>query len=736
MVGGIGLLLQAVSVTEQALVYSGLNKGILSTMAANLGVLKNIVLGINTDSINKEEEDLILALEALVNEIANLVSRSRGNGGGFVGKRFGRFCQLLRARTINAKLMTLMQRLNTVQMSLQLTVSRNGKSSQDADDMRSICESHLNEFQKTMANYSAVFLEELGVELKVLMKNSDQVAPLLPQDSISELFETAQKQLCEAGSANDSTETLNSHVSLLNDLTRAAIYLTNCEEAEIRLDDLTLKESIGQGGFGIVLRADWNGTLVAVKKVGLTKETVLSTDCLSEISDEISLWRELKHPNVVQLLGTAYSKNEGTLYFVMELCDMSLHDYLYKRGSGKIFPLDTAWICDFVSEIATGLGYLHQKNILHRDVKPKNVLLIERKDGVPKAKLCDFGMSLAKDETATITMGKGESMGGTPAYMAPETLLCPPLLSTKSDVFSLAMILFELVEGHIPFDGQTNPIAITTNIVIGVRPSLTFGIHPRWLYDLIQSCWAQDRSKRPNMKTIFKSLSFRQWPLTESESKEKYTNSLFSASKTQDHYQLLMKIPSSISNDFGTSGEFTSTCSTDATASTSLNSHSHTHGNSSFAVADAGSIIVNTASLQHTAKCSEKESPELTITDKNADEGMDKKKLLHDRGTSSASENLRCVRNCAIVFLILSIVTAGLAWTSLQLGGLVVSCLTVLVAVFTLVLILKGNNEADLRIRKNRIRHISFSLAFGSVLSVVAAILCFAESSLDGSILC
>lgn len=111
-------------------------------------------------------------------------------------------------------------------------------------------------------------------------------------------------------------------------------------------------------------------------------------------------------------------------------------------------------------------------------------------------------MSIIKQETATMALSSNEGVGGTPAYMAPETtgIIEPVQLSTKLDVFSFGMLLYELAERNIPFKGM-NPVAITTSILQGRRPEFKNKTgetaHPAWIYMLIEACWAQDRSQRP-----------------------------------------------------------------------------------------------------------------------------------------------------------------------------------------------------------------------------------------------
>lgn len=210
----------------------------------------------------------------------------------------------------------------------------------------------------------------------------------------------------------------------LDELTSLMLFEEECESADVDNSDLKFGKLLGKGSFGYVMQASWKSTPVAVKVIrSFVGSGSLSVDSMSEFVAELQTWKALRHPNVVQLLGTCFKKEEKIICFVMELCEKTLGQLIHLETSAVI---NTAFIQSLGQDITRGLEHLHSKGIRHGDIKPKNVLLIPAKD-IPRAKICDFGMTLARQETATLTLHSSRH-GGTLAYMGPELLKLPPLL--------------------------------------------------------------------------------------------------------------------------------------------------------------------------------------------------------------------------------------------------------------------------------------------------------------------
>ncbi|MEE9512967.1 MAG: protein kinase [Anaerolineales bacterium] len=203
-------------------------------------------------------------------------------------------------------------------------------------------------------------------------------------------------------------------------------------------------EVVGQGGMATVYKAvDLRDEKVLAVKVMLP---ILSRDegLKKRFRQEAKMLSRLKHPNIVPILG--YGEENGHLYYVLPYIPAgSLTDRL---TNGPISIEETAQI---ISQAAAALQYAHDKGVVHRDVKPSNILLDEQ----GKAQLSDFGFAYWSEATLSLT---GSGLVGTPGYMSPEQCLGEGV-TELSDQYSLGVVLYRLVVGRIPFEGET-PLAI------------------------------------------------------------------------------------------------------------------------------------------------------------------------------------------------------------------------------------------------------------------------------------
>ncbi|XP_075158948.1 STKc_STK36 domain-containing protein fused [Haematobia irritans] len=191
---------------------------------------------------------------------------------------------------------------------------------------------------------------------------------------------------------------------------------------------------VGEGSFGHVYRAvrKDDNQIVAIKVISKRGRT--SRD-LKTLRRECEIQAHLKHPNVIEMLESFETKHD--LVVVTEFATIDLHRYMERNGYLRE-DKGQRLICDLVS----ALYYLHSNRILHRDLKPQNVLLDEEL----RAKLCDFG--LARNMTMSTHMLT--SIKGTPLYMAPELLEEKPY-DHQADIWSLGCISYECLIGHPPF---------------------------------------------------------------------------------------------------------------------------------------------------------------------------------------------------------------------------------------------------------------------------------------------
>jgi serine/threonine protein kinase len=218
------------------------------------------------------------------------------------------------------------------------------------------------------------------------------------------------------------------------------------------IDRYDFTELVGEGGMGSVYRARdrQSGDTVAVKvlNVKLDENPVLR----SRFIQEFRAAAKLEHPNIVRAidLGTV----NGVSYLVTEFVDgIDLGRLIEKRG--KLSEVEAVRI---VTQVAQALHYAHAGRVVHRDVKPDNVLV--RRDGV--AKLADFGLAKDWDDDQGLTQ---DAHGlGTPHYMAPEQYRDAKHAGVASDVYSLGATLYTALTGRVPFEGCASLIALSKKV--------------------------------------------------------------------------------------------------------------------------------------------------------------------------------------------------------------------------------------------------------------------------------
>jgi serine/threonine-protein kinase len=198
-------------------------------------------------------------------------------------------------------------------------------------------------------------------------------------------------------------------------------------------------EIIGTGANGRVARAHdpMIGRLVAIK---LFPKELASGEARRRFLQEARVVGQLSHPSIIALHDMGIEEGTQTPYLVMEFLEGQPLDRILEKGS---LPYPRA--CAIVAEVACALGAAHRKGVIHGDVKPANILIT---DG-GRVKLMDFGMArLASRDSSS------SPLLGTPAYWCPEQIVGKPQ-DARSDLFSLGVVLYELVTGKRPFDAES-----------------------------------------------------------------------------------------------------------------------------------------------------------------------------------------------------------------------------------------------------------------------------------------
>src|SRR5437773_8535968 len=209
-----------------------------------------------------------------------------------------------------------------------------------------------------------------------------------------------------------------------------------------------LLEKVGEGGFGTVYVAEQCEPVkrrVALKIIKLGMDT---KQVIARFEAERQALALMDHPNIAKVLEAA-ATDTGRPYFVMELVrGIKITDYCEQNN------LSTRQRLDLFVSVCQAIQHAHQKGIIHRDIKPSNIL-VTLHDGVPVPKVIDFGIAKATQGELTdkTVYTQLQQFVGTPAYMSPEQAEMSGLdIDTRSDIYSLGVLLYELLTGLTPFD--------------------------------------------------------------------------------------------------------------------------------------------------------------------------------------------------------------------------------------------------------------------------------------------
>ena len=210
-----------------------------------------------------------------------------------------------------------------------------------------------------------------------------------------------------------------------------------------------LIEKIGDGGMAIVYKARCRllNRYVAIKI--LKPEYTKDVKVLDNFRRESQAAASLSHPNIVNIYDVG---REGNIhYIVMELIEgMTLADMIEEEA-----PMPYKKVINITRQIAAGLSFAHKNNIIHRDIKPHNILMTQ--DGV--AKIADFGIAKAISESTIMKNTTGDDMVmGSVHYFSPEQAR-GGYVDAKSDIYSLGIVMYEMLTGRVPFDADS-PVAI------------------------------------------------------------------------------------------------------------------------------------------------------------------------------------------------------------------------------------------------------------------------------------
>jgi eukaryotic-like serine/threonine-protein kinase len=256
-----------------------------------------------------------------------------------------------------------------------------------------------------------------------------------------------------------------------------------------------IERVLGRGGAGVVVLAKNLDLDEPVALKFLRPEVAELPEVVARFAREAKSTVSIKNEHVCKVLDVGTLPN-GAPYMVMEYLEgRDLYRVMRDRGA---LPVSEA--VEYVLQVCEALSLAHARGIIHRDVKPENIFLIEPKEGLPYVKVLDFGIS-----KGALTAGvsndsiiKTASLLGTPAYMSPEQIRATAGVDARSDIWAIGIVLYEILTAKAAFTADSVPqmaAAILEQEPASIR-KLRADI-PAGLADIIQRCLSKDRTKRP-----------------------------------------------------------------------------------------------------------------------------------------------------------------------------------------------------------------------------------------------
>lgn len=257
------------------------------------------------------------------------------------------------------------------------------------------------------------------------------------------------------------------------------------------LGQYTLEDKIGEGGMGAVYRAR-HALLRRPTAVKLLPPELAGERAVQRFEREVQLTSALTHPNTIAIYDYGRSQ-DGVFYYAMEYLEgITLEDLVVHDG-----PQPPGRVVHLVKQLCGSLSEAHGVHLIHRDVKPSNIVLCVRGGLADYVKVLDFG--LVKEISASSKLSSTQRLVGTPAYLAPEAITKPNEVDHRVDLYAVGAVTYELLTGKPVFEGATI-VEVCTKILHDqpVPPSERRGSPlPPALERLVLSCLSKDPSARP-----------------------------------------------------------------------------------------------------------------------------------------------------------------------------------------------------------------------------------------------
>jgi len=284
--------------------------------------------------------------------------------------------------------------------------------------------------------------------------------------------------------------------------------------ADLKVGDIVagryeLRRDLGQGGAGRVFEAvhRFTGRSVALKFIAPDVPASMRKELATRLAREARALASVRHPGVVDVLDAGFMP-DGTPFLVMDMLDgRTLEGLIAARG--RLSVEDTVALA---VQLTRALGAAHAAGIVHRDVKPSNVLIVLDHARQEVIKVVDFGIARIAAPVEEKLTGIG-ALIGTPAYMAPEQLLALADVDARCDVYALGVAMFECLTGRMPYEGSYQQVLLQACSTDPVPPVEVEGVEvPGAVVDLVRRAMAKDRAQRFATMAELRSALLRSLP--------------------------------------------------------------------------------------------------------------------------------------------------------------------------------------------------------------------------------
>jgi hypothetical protein len=264
--------------------------------------------------------------------------------------------------------------------------------------------------------------------------------------------------------------------------------------AAMQLGRYTLREKIGEGGMGAVYRAE-HALLRRSTAIKLLLPERVSAAALARFEREVQLTSQLSHPNTIAIYDYGRTP-EGVLYYAMEYIDGRTLEHLVKEQGAQ----SPARVVHILLQVVGSLREAHGVGLIHRDIKPGNLLLCTRGGIVDFVKVIDFGLVKQLEPDNQVAVTHSDALAGTPLFMAPETITRPNDVDAKVDTYAIGALGYFLLTGTPPFQGNSVVEVCGHHLhTPATPPSQRLGqALPAKLEALILRCLAKQPEQRPD----------------------------------------------------------------------------------------------------------------------------------------------------------------------------------------------------------------------------------------------